>query len=56
MARVRKTKASKKDLYSGFADAVDEHEEDSAIYPRMRPAGARLNASTRTSSASGWRS
>ena len=31
MARVRKTKASKKDLYSGFGDAVDEHEEDADL-------------------------
>jgi hypothetical protein len=31
MARVRKTKSSKKDLYSGFADAVDEHEEDADL-------------------------
>src|ERR1700720_1770486 len=31
MARVRKTKSSKKDLYSGFADAVDEHEEEADL-------------------------
>jgi hypothetical protein len=31
MARVRKTKSSKKDLYSGFGDAVDEHEEDADL-------------------------
>ena len=31
MARVRKSKSSKKDLYSGFADAVDEHEEDADL-------------------------
>ncbi len=31
MARVRKTKASKKDLYSGFGDAVDEREEDADL-------------------------
>src|SRR5258708_14554058 len=31
MARVRKPKSSKKDLYSGFADAVDEHEEDADL-------------------------
>jgi hypothetical protein len=31
MARVRKTKSAKKDLYSGFGDAVDQHEEDADL-------------------------
>jgi hypothetical protein len=31
MARVRKTKSAKKDLYSGFADVVYEHEEDADL-------------------------
>lgn len=31
MARVRKTKAAKKDLYAGFGDATDEREEDADL-------------------------
>jgi hypothetical protein len=55
MARTRKSKTAKRDLYPSFADSADEADEDADL-PKDEAGRRRSSVSTRNCWASGSRS